>query len=173
MPKERRLRLWAELRKGIRVLGEEDFLELLVQPIPSTVSATRHTAETQMNLQIHHVISDITGLTGMRIIRAIVAGERDRHRLAAMRNVRTKANEETIAKSLEGDYRPEHLFALKQSLELFDSYQKQIQACGEQIGLHLSSLESKANPEDELKAARRPKKRHGSDRITSSVWVLM
>ncbi len=115
-------------------------------------------ALTQMNLQLQHVISDITGLTGMKIIRAIVAGERDRKRLAAMRDVRTKANEETIAKALEGDYRAEHLFALKQSLELFDSYQKQIQACHDEIENHLKSLESKADPA-ELKPARREKKK--------------
>jgi transposase len=86
-------------------------------------------ALTQMNLQLQHVLSDITGWTGMKILRAIVAGERDRMRLAALRDVRTKANEETIAKALEGDYRAEHLFALKQSLELFDTYQKQIASC--------------------------------------------
>jgi transposase len=114
-------------------------------------------ALTQMNLQIHHVISDITGSTGMKIIRAIVNGERDRNRLAAMRDVRTKADEETIAKALEGDYRPEHVFTLKQSLELFDTYQKQIQTCDDQIAAHLNKLESKAS--DELKAARRQKKK--------------
>jgi transposase len=115
-------------------------------------------ALTQMNLQIHHVISDITGLTGMRIIRAIVAGERDRKQLAAMRDVRTKATEETIAKALEGDYRAEHVFALKQSLELFDSYQKQIGDCDQQIAAYLGSLTAKANP-TELKPARREKKK--------------
>jgi hypothetical protein len=62
-------------------------------------------ALTQMNLQLQHVLSDITGWTGMKILRAIVAGERDRMRLASLRDVRTKANEETIAKALEGDYR--------------------------------------------------------------------
>jgi hypothetical protein len=61
-----------------------------------------------------------------------------------MRDVRTKADEGTIAKALEGDYRPEHVFALKQSLELFDTYQKQIQACDDQVAAHLSRLESKA-----------------------------
>jgi transposase len=122
-------------------------------------------ALTQMNLQIQHVISDITGLTGMRIIRAIVDGERDRHKLAAMRDIRTKATEEMIAKALEGDYRPEHVFALKQILELFDSYQKQIQQCDQQIARHLGSLESKANPAQELKPARQRKKkrRNGPD----------
>jgi transposase len=116
-------------------------------------------ALTQMNLQLHHVISDITGSTGMRIIRAIVEGERDRNRLAAMRDVRTKATEETIAKALEGDYRAEHVFALKQNLELFDSYQKQIQACDSQITDHLRRLESKANPAEAPKAVRREKKK--------------
>ena len=61
-----------------------------------------------MNLKLQYVLSDITGATGMRIIRAIVAGERDRNRLAAMRDVRTKADEATIAKALDGDYRVEH-----------------------------------------------------------------
>ena len=115
-------------------------------------------ALTQMNLQLQHVLSDITGWTGMRIIRAIVAGERDRARLAALRDVRTRANEETIAKALEGDYRAEHLFALKQSLELFDTYQKQIESCHDQIEQHLKSLAAKADPV-ELKAASKEKKK--------------
>jgi transposase len=110
-------------------------------------------ALTQMNLKLQYVLSDITGATGMRIIRAIVAGERDRDRLAAMRDLRTKADEATIAKALDGDYRVEHLFALKQSLELYDSYQQQIEACHRQIAEHLQSLESKAD-QSELKPAR-------------------
>ena len=127
-------------------------------------SAARHIlhmqkALTQMNVQIHHVIDDITGMTGQRIIRAIVAGMRDRQRLAAMRDSRIKASEETIAKALEGDYRAEHVFALKQSLELFDSYQKQIQCCDGQIAHHLSELETKADPAQQLKAKRRKKNR--------------
>jgi len=116
-------------------------------------------AMTLMNLQLHHVISDITGWTGMQIIRAIVKGERDRHRLAALRDVRTKADEETIAKSLEGDYRAEHVFALKQSLELFDAYQKHLQECDGEIEAYLRELEAKADPAEKLKAARREKKK--------------
>jgi transposase len=115
-------------------------------------------ALTQMNLQLQHVISDITGGTGMKILRAIVAGERDCRRLAALRDVRTKSNEETIAKALEGNYRAEHLFALKQSLELFDTYQKQIASCHDQIEQHLKSLASKVDPA-ELQAARKRKKK--------------
>src|SRR5215469_14204135 len=102
-------------------------------------------AMTQMNLQLHHVIADMTGLTGMRIIRAIVGGERNRKKLASMRHHRTHANEATIEKALEGDYRTEHLFALKQSLEAFDHYQKQILECGQQIAQHVRSLETKAD----------------------------
>lgn len=131
--------------------------QMLIQYAASHIQHIQK-ALTQMNLQIHHVISDITGSTGMRIIRAIVKGERDRKQLAALRDVRTKASEETIAKALEGDYRAEHVFALKQNLELFDSYQKQIQVCDDQIVQHLSRLETKTNPAHTLKAARREKK---------------
>jgi len=83
-------------------------------------------ALTEMNVQLHKVISDITGTTGMRIIRAILDGERDPLKLAQMRDPRIKSSVETIAKALQGDYRQEHLFALKQSLELYEFYQHQI-----------------------------------------------
>jgi transposase len=118
-------------------------------------------AMTQMNLQLQHVISDITGATGMRIIRAIVAGQRDRQQLAAMRDIRTKANEQTIAKALEGDYRREHVFALQQSLELFDFYQKQISQTDQQIADHLRRMESKVEHRQESlgSARRRSRKR--------------
>ena len=69
-------------------------------------------ALTLMNLQLHHVVSDVTGVTGMKIIRAIVAGERDPTVLAAMRDVRCKASIETIRAALVGNYQPEHVFAL-------------------------------------------------------------
>ncbi len=114
----------------------------------------------QMNVQLHHVISDITGSTGLRIIRAIVDGQRDPQQLAAMRDTRTKANEQTIAKALEGDYRPEHVFALTQSLELFDVYQKKIADCHREIANHVRSLETKATDNDEaLRPARTKKKK--------------
>jgi transposase len=116
-------------------------------------------ALTQMNLQLGHVISDITGATGMRIIRAILQGERNPNRLAEMRDWRTKNDTETIAKALEGDYRPEHVFALKQAVELFDFYQQQISECDKQIGEYLRRLESKIDTQAHpMKAARRKKK---------------
>jgi len=74
----------------------------------------------QMNIQLANVISDVAGETGMKIIRAILAGERDGHVLAAMRNARIQASAEEIAKSLQGSWRAEHLFALKQAVDSFD-----------------------------------------------------
>src|SRR5690606_2809833 len=71
-----------------------------------------------MNLQLANVVNDITGVTGLKIIRAIIAGERTPEKLASFRDGRCKQSEEVIAKSLRGNYREEHLFALQQSVEL-------------------------------------------------------
>lgn len=80
----------------------------------------------QMNVQVHHVLSDITGMTGIRIVDAIVAGERDAKKLAKLRDHRVMASEEEIVKALTGDYRSEHLFVLRQSLEAYRQCQKWI-----------------------------------------------
>ena len=87
----------------------------------------------QMNLQLHHVISDITGQTGLAIVDAILAGERDPTRLARPGHERIKASEEVIAKSLVGDYRAEHLSTLQQSLAAYRSYQQLIADCDKEI----------------------------------------
>lgn len=87
----------------------------------------------QMNLQLHNVVSDVTGMTGMRIIKAILAGERNPKTLAKLRDKRCKNDEETIARSLHGNYRPEHLFSLKQAVELHEFYQAKIADCDRQI----------------------------------------
>jgi transposase len=86
-----------------------------------------------MNIQLTNVISDVTGQTGLQIIRAIVAGEHDPVKLAQYRDPRCHSSETDIAKALTGHYRPEHLFALKQALELYDFYNQQIQACDVEI----------------------------------------
>ncbi len=86
-------------------------------------------ALTQMNVQIHHVISDLTGLTGLAMLDAIVAGERDPATLAKLRDPRIKASEETIRKSLEGNWRPEHVLVLKQRLSLYRHHLDQIGEC--------------------------------------------
>ena len=98
----------------------------------------------QMNIQLHNVITDITGETGMRIIRAIVAGERDITKLVDYRHNNCKNSLETIKKSLEGNYRNEHIFTLKQALELYDIYQDKIKACDIEIEKKLLGFENKS-----------------------------
>jgi transposase len=100
----------------------------------------------QMNLQLHKVLSDITGVTGMKILRAIVAGERDSVVLAQMKHPLVKSSEEIIAKALTGDWRPEHLFTLQQALELYDVYQQKIQNCDREIEAYMKTLESQGDP---------------------------
>src|SRR5260370_2388991 len=96
-----------------------------------------------MNVQLHHVISDLTGLTGLTIIEAILAGERKAEVVGKLRDWRNKGSEQTIAKSVIGDYRREHLFTLRQSLESFRHYQKLISACDTEIEQYLEAFESK------------------------------
>jgi transposase len=86
-----------------------------------------------MNLKLTSVVSDITGDTGMQIMRAMVAGERDPVKLAQYRDYRCKKTEEEIALALEGNYQPEHLFMLRQSLEFYDYYNQQLAACDVEI----------------------------------------
>ncbi len=102
-------------------------------------------ALSEMNIQLHKVIADITGMTGMRIIRAILAGERDPLVLANMKDYRIKSSVHDIVKSLEGDYRQEHLFVLKQAVDLYDYYHQQIEACDRQLEVCLSQFDSKAD----------------------------
>jgi transposase len=112
-------------------------------------------ALTQMNLQLQHVLSDITGVTGMAIIRALLDGERDPARLAAHRDRRCHASEQQILAALTGNYRPEHLLALRQNFELFEFVQAQIEACDHAIEAQLTVLaETAPQPDRELPAAR-------------------
>ncbi|MEO6850355.1 MAG: IS110 family transposase [Mucilaginibacter sp.] len=110
--------------------------------IQSTTIQIQHMqkALTQMNLQLHHVIADITGETGMKIIRAIVAGEKDPSVLAKNRSHKCKNSAETIGQALTGNYRAEHLFSLQQALELYDVYQEKIFACDQEIKKQLAKL---------------------------------
>jgi transposase len=94
----------------------------------------------QMNLQLHRVLSDITGLSGLRIVDAILAGERDPITLARLCHSRVKSSLNTVAKSLEGDYRPEHVFALRQSVAGYRYYQELITEVDKEIQHHLADL---------------------------------
>jgi transposase len=106
-----------------------------------------HKALTQMNLQIHHVISDLTGRTGMAILDAILEGERDATHLAELRDSRIQAEPETIRKSLVGNWRAEHLFTLKQSRTLYRTYQQQIVECDREIETRIQRFTPRVDPQ--------------------------
>ena len=99
-------------------------------------------ALTQMNIQLTNVISDVVGETGQKILRAIVAGERDGQVLAALKNARIHASTDEIAKSLQGNWRAEHLFSLKQALDAFDFVGTQLAECDTQIEAQLQTLQA-------------------------------
>jgi transposase len=97
----------------------------------------------QMNVQLHHVLSDITGLSGLAILDAILGGERDPRVLARLRDGRVKASEETIIQALTGDYRAEHVFTLKQSLAAYRHYRKLVAACDLEMEQQLKRLDDR------------------------------
>jgi transposase len=120
-----------------------------------------HKSLTQMNVQIQHVISDITGATGLAIVDAIIAGERDPVVLSKLRDPRIKASEETIRKSLEGNWRQEHLFTLTQSRQTYQHYQHQIAACDEEIEKMLLAFEPRVDPSERPLPPDRKRKQTG------------
>lgn len=106
-------------------------------------------ALTQMNVHLHHVISDLSGQTGLAIVEAIVAGERDPKKLAQYRNARIAASQATIEKSLEGHWQPELLFDLQIALKTYQFFCQQVTAYDEQIAQELPQVPSKVDPEKE------------------------
>jgi transposase len=119
-------------------------------------------ALTQMNVKLQHVVSDITGVTGLGIIRAIVAGQRNPVELAKLRDDRCGHSEADIARALYGNWRAEHLFALKQAVELYDFYHKQLAACDRHIEKQLQQFEDKSGGQPVPPKARR--RRRGDNR---------
>lgn len=107
-------------------------------------------ALSQMNIQLHHVLSDITGVSGMAILDAILRGERDPIKLAALCNWRVRSSRETVAKSLEGDYRTEHLFTLKQSLVGFRFYQTMIAEVDRELEVTMRQLPRAPGAPDQM-----------------------
>jgi transposase len=112
----------------------------------------------QMNLLLDNVVTDIMGQTGMRIIRAIIAGERDADTLAQHRDPRCKSTVAMIVQSLKGHYRDEHLFSLCQGVELHDIYRDKIRACDSAIERQLGAFEDRGDPEHRLPTPKRKKK---------------
>jgi transposase len=118
----------------------------------------------QMNLKLTNVISDITGVTGLLILRDIVAGERDPHKLAAHRNAHCAKSEAEIAKSLEGAYQAEHIFALKQALEVYDFLQGQLKTCDAEIEKRYAAFTPQVDVAAQpLPPAKRPQRKSGGN----------
>ena len=116
-----------------------------------------------MNLQLHHVLTDVTGVTGVAILRDIVAGETDSAVLARHRDPRCKATEAEIAAALTGHYRAEHLFVLRQALEGYDFYQTQIGRCDDEIQCQIRALEATCQTPDEPPDPPRPARRRSAN----------
>jgi transposase len=145
--------LRASFRPGRDIAALRTYLRLRERNLDYAAAHIQHMqkALTLMNMQLQNVISDITGVTGMRIIRAIVAGEHDPEKLAKLRDVRCKASLDTIVASLCGNNQPEHLFALGQALSLYDFYQERIQDCDVEIERSLATLnQDKPDPIEPL-----------------------
>jgi transposase len=138
--------LRASFRPQAEIAGLRAYLRQRERLLDYAASHIQHMQKAlmQMNLQLHHVVTDITGVTGMAIIRAIVAGERDPSVLAAHRDRRCHATVETVCQALVGNYREEHVFALTQALELYDVYQTKVSACDTQIEAIFKRLKKNA-----------------------------
>ncbi|MGA7953740.1 MAG: IS110 family transposase [Gloeobacterales cyanobacterium] len=150
--------LRASFRPGRDIAALRAYLRLRERHLDYAAAHIQHMqkALTFMNMQLQNVVSDITGATGMKIIRAIVAGEHDPAKLAQLRDVRCHASLETIEASLRGNDQPEHIFALTQALALYDFYQARIDECDKEIERALAELnKEKSLPEQPLPKIRR------------------
>ena len=155
--------LRASFRPGEHIASLRAYLRHRERLIEYSAAHIQHMQKAlmQMNLQLHHVVSDITGVTGMKIIRDIINGERSAAKLANHRDIRCKASEKTIAAALTGNYRDEHIFALKQAVELYDFYQERISECDKQIEQNMAMLNQKrVTPDAPLPKARHRTKQH-------------
>lgn len=119
----------------------------------------------QMNVQLHQVLSDITGVSGLRIIEAILAGERDPQKLAALADRRVRAPAATIAKALQGDYRAEHLFVLRTAFELHAVYEERLQRCDGQIVAQMAQLPSRVDPQSKPLPTGKPGRKRHQDQV--------
>src|SRR5208282_4120227 len=146
----RRLHEYGLLRASFRPKGElaalRAYLRQRERLLDYSASHIQHMQKAlmQMNVQLHHVVTDVTGETGMRIVRAVVAGERDPAVLATHRDRRCHASEAEIAAALAGNWREEHVFALGQALELYDTYHAKVVECDLRIEAVLRRLRDAA-----------------------------
>ncbi len=151
--------LSAAFRPDDPVVVLRRYLRLRLTLLADAARAIQHMqkALTQMNIKLQHVVSDITGVTGLRIITAILNGERDPLRLAVLRDWRCKEDEATIAQALHGTWREEHLFALHQAVAAYEFCHQQIAECDAKIKAQLLTFEDHSQGEC---LPPRPRKRH-------------
>jgi len=160
--------LRASFRPGEHIVSLRAYLRQRERLIEYGAAHIQHMQKAlmQMNLQLHHVVTDITGATGMRIMRAIIGGERDAARLATYRDIRCKESEQTITAALTGNYRDEHVFGLKQAVELYDFYQDLVKECDKEIEKTIAALTCQTTaPKDPLPKARHRTRQHHEPRF--------
>src|SRR5437016_5126766 len=147
--------------------------EMLVQASSMHIQHMQKALQ-QMNLLLHNVVSDITGVTGMKILKAIIAGERNPEALAKHRDARCRHSAATIAKSLVGNYREEHLFALTQAVSLYETYQAKIADCEAAIGRYLGSQPNRTDqePPPEDKSVRNRDRLRGGVDVRSQLYKM-
>lgn len=131
----------------------------------------------QMNVQVHRAVSDLTGKTGMSIIRSIVAGERDPNKLAAYRDSRCQKSEKTIAEHLSGNWREEHLFNLSMALRFYDELQELITCYEKQLSKEMVALEppdrkNQTVPKNPNANKEKTIKKRGEQEVRTSLWRL-
>jgi transposase len=126
-------------------------------------------ALTQMNVQLANVISDLSGLTGQMIMRAVVAGERDPQKLAELSHPQVRASREEIVKSLEGNWRQELIFVLQQEIEMYDIYQQRIAECDQRLQKHLAGFADIVPPQAKEEV---PQKKKGKQKKSNPQFHL-
>jgi len=132
-------------------------------------------ALTEMNIQLANVISDISGTTGMRILRDIVKGERDPHQLSLHKHGRIRASRAEIERSLEGTWKPELLFVLEQNLDLYDTYLKKIADCDRRIDAHFKTMDAQVDatqPVPEPRRMRGPRKHESGFDVRGQLYRI-
>lgn len=166
--------LAAAYRPADEIIVLRGYMRQRAMLVKSAASHIQHMQKAlqQMNLRLDNVVSDITGQTGMRILKAILGGERDVQKLGAMRDRNCKATAEVIAQSLVGNYRQEHLFALKQAVELFEIYQAKIGECEAAMEKYLQSLSGKREDEPPPLAGS-PKRQRMNFNVRDYAWKLL
>jgi transposase len=166
--------LQAAYRPTDEIIVLRGYMRQRAMLVKSAASHIQHMQKAlqQMNLRLDNVVSDITGQTGMRILKAILRGERDVQKLGALRDRNCKASAEVIAQSLVDNYRQEHLFALKQAVELFEIYQAKISECEVEMEKYLQSLSGKREDEPPPVVGS-PKRQRMNFNVRDYAWKLL